>query len=127
MHVAKVCQHIYVRDGLCREHVARIIMAGDGEVEHLPPRERVVDQMTVRPGPQGRGIPAQIFRHLLGRNHRPIGGMAGNARLAVGDHLLVPQAQFLINATSYGQRQTHDRVMKMWREEIEGEDVATQR
>jgi len=31
----------------------------------------------------------------------------------------VPQAEILIDATLYAQRQTHDRVMKMWREEIE--------
>lgn len=31
----------------------------------------------------------------------------------------VPHAEILIDATLYGQRQTHDRVMKMWREEIE--------
>jgi peptidoglycan-N-acetylglucosamine deacetylase len=31
----------------------------------------------------------------------------------------VPQAEILIDATLYAQRQTHDRVMKTWREEIE--------
>ena len=31
----------------------------------------------------------------------------------------VPHAEILIDAILYGQRQTHDRVMKMWREEIE--------
>ena len=31
----------------------------------------------------------------------------------------VPHAEILIDATLYGQRQTHDRAMKMWREEIE--------
>jgi peptidoglycan/xylan/chitin deacetylase (PgdA/CDA1 family) len=31
----------------------------------------------------------------------------------------VPHAEILIDATLYAQRQTHDRVMKMWREEIE--------
>jgi peptidoglycan/xylan/chitin deacetylase (PgdA/CDA1 family) len=31
----------------------------------------------------------------------------------------VPQAEILIDATLYAQRQTHDRVMQTWREEIE--------
>jgi peptidoglycan-N-acetylglucosamine deacetylase len=31
----------------------------------------------------------------------------------------VPQAEILIDATLYAQRQTHDRVMMTWREEIE--------
>jgi peptidoglycan-N-acetylglucosamine deacetylase len=31
----------------------------------------------------------------------------------------VPHAEILVDATLYGQRQTHDRVMKTWREEIE--------
>jgi peptidoglycan/xylan/chitin deacetylase (PgdA/CDA1 family) len=31
----------------------------------------------------------------------------------------VPHAEILIDATLYAQRQTHDRVMKTWREEIE--------
>jgi peptidoglycan/xylan/chitin deacetylase (PgdA/CDA1 family) len=31
----------------------------------------------------------------------------------------VPQSEILIDATLYAQRQTHDRVMKTWREEIE--------
>jgi peptidoglycan-N-acetylglucosamine deacetylase len=31
----------------------------------------------------------------------------------------VPQAEILIDATLYAQRQTHDRVMTTWREEIE--------
>jgi peptidoglycan/xylan/chitin deacetylase (PgdA/CDA1 family) len=31
----------------------------------------------------------------------------------------VPHAEILVDATLYAQRQTHDRVMKMWREEIE--------
>lgn len=31
----------------------------------------------------------------------------------------VPHAEILIDATLYAQRQTHDRVIKMWREEIE--------
>jgi peptidoglycan/xylan/chitin deacetylase (PgdA/CDA1 family) len=35
------------------------------------------------------------------------------------DMVEVPHAEILIDATLYGQRQTHDRVMKMWREEIE--------
>jgi len=31
----------------------------------------------------------------------------------------VPHAEILIDATLYAQRQTHDRVMQTWREEIE--------
>ena len=31
----------------------------------------------------------------------------------------VPQAEILIDSTLYAQRQTQDRVMKTWREEIE--------
>jgi hypothetical protein len=31
----------------------------------------------------------------------------------------VPQSEILIDATLYAQRQTHDRVMKTWHEEIE--------
>ncbi len=31
----------------------------------------------------------------------------------------VPQAEILIDTTLYAQRQTQDRVMKTWREEIE--------
>lgn len=35
----------------------------------------------------------------------------------------VPQNEVLIDATLYGVRHTHERVMKIWREEIEGLDA----
>jgi peptidoglycan-N-acetylglucosamine deacetylase len=36
-----------------------------------------------------------------------------------GGMIEVPQSEILIDATLYAQRQTHDRVMKTWHEEIE--------
>jgi len=40
-------------------------------------RERIMHQVALRSRPQGCRVPAQIFRHLFGRNHRAIGGVAG--------------------------------------------------
>ena len=66
--------------GLPATGLGGVIVTGDHQVKHLPARERIVHEMALRTRPQGRGIPAQIFGHAIGRNHRAIGGVTGDAR-----------------------------------------------
>ncbi len=39
------------------------------------------------PGPQRGGVPAQILRHLLGRDHRAVGRVARHPRIAIAGDL----------------------------------------
>jgi len=72
MNIAKAFQDLVVCDRLRRESFGRIVVAGDGEVEHFPSRERDNAPGGTSLRPQGCRVPAQIFRHLFGRNHRAI-------------------------------------------------------
>ena len=83
VHVAKALHHLGVRHRLACDRLRRVVVIGDDEVEHLPARERIMHDVAFRPGPQRRRIPAQVFRHLFGRDHRAIGRVAGNARRPV--------------------------------------------
>jgi peptidoglycan-N-acetylglucosamine deacetylase len=83
------------------------------------------------------GRPPRGFRAPHGRlSQHTLGHLAGlgyryDASFQDDDHpyrldadggpgmIEVPHAEILIDATLYAQRQTHDRVMKTWREEIE--------
>src|SRR5262245_60290598 len=88
VNVGKLRQDFFVRDGPRREYFGWIVVAGDGEVEHLPSRERVVDEVAFRACPQCCGVPPQIFWHLLRGDDRAVGRMPGDARLAVANQLL---------------------------------------
>ena len=80
--------HFVVGHRLAGDRLGRVVVAGDDEVEHFPARQRIMHEMAFRAGPQRGRVPAQVLRHLLGRDHRTIGRMAGNPRRAVADDLL---------------------------------------
>ena len=84
MDMDKAAHHLVVGNALARDRLRRVVVVGDDEVEHLPARQRVMHDVAFRPGPQRRRVPAQIFRHLLGRDHRAVGGVARDPRRAVG-------------------------------------------
>ena len=95
MHVSKTLHHLLVGYRFAGDRLRRVIVISDDEVEHLPARQRVVHDVAFRAGPQRRRVPAQVFGHLLGRNHRTVGGMTGNPRRTVGGNLfpdIRPQA-----------------------------------
>src|SRR6266487_3741323 len=72
MHMAKALHDLFVADRLAGDRLRRVVVIGDDEVEHLPARQRIMHDVAFRPGPQRRRVPAQIFRHLLSRDHRAI-------------------------------------------------------
>ena len=87
-HGAKPCITSSSRHRLAGDRLRRVVVIGDDEVEHLPARQRVMHDVAFRAGPQRRRVPAQILRHLLGRDHRAVGGVAGDARRPVRGDLL---------------------------------------
>ena len=86
MHMLEAQHHLLMRHRLPCHRLRRVIVIGDDEVERLPAGERVMHDVAFRPGPEGCGVPAQIFRHLLGRDHRAIGGVPRHPR-GVAHHL----------------------------------------
>ena len=78
---------LLVADGLAGDRLGGVVVIGDDEIEDLPALQGIMHDMAFGPGPERRRIPAQILGHLLGRDHRAIGGMAGDHRRAVTDHL----------------------------------------
>src|SRR6266850_1684343 len=88
VNVPEALHDLFVRHGLAGDRLRRVVVIGDDEVEHLPARQRVMHDVAFRPGPQRRRVPAQIFRHLLGRNHRAVRRMPGHKWRSVRDHLL---------------------------------------
>ncbi len=83
VHVLKALHDLFVGYRLAGHRLARIVVVGDDEVEHLPARQRVMHDVAFWSGPQRRRVPAQIFRHFLGRDHRAIRRVAGDPRRPV--------------------------------------------
>ena len=55
------------------------------EVERLPALQWVMHHVALGPGPKRRRVPPQILGHLLDRQHRAIGDVAGQSqRIAAG-------------------------------------------
>ena len=71
------------------------------EVVDFAAAHRIVHEMRARTGPQDHVRVPQIVRHLVAAQHRPIGDMPGDARLAVADD---PLADFRPHAVAGDER-----------------------
>src|SRR5258708_819719 len=58
---------------------------GGDQVEKFPATQGIVDDMRVVRGPQRRRGPAQVLRHLVRLEHRPVAHVARDRRLRVAD------------------------------------------
>lgn len=85
--VFEAAHHVALRAGLPGDWFGRVVVIRHDQVEHLPARQRVVHDVAFRPRPQRCGVPAQVCRHHLRRDHRAIRRMAGNAGRPIADHL----------------------------------------
>ena len=88
MDVSESPRHFLMGAGHTGCGIGRVVVIGHDKIENLPAAERVMNDVTFRATPQNSRIPAQFLRHILGRNDRPVGRMAGDARFAVAQHLL---------------------------------------
>jgi hypothetical protein len=109
MHVLEAAAHLFFRDRQSGNRLRCVIVVGDDEVEHFPARKRVMHDVAFRPGPKRRGVPAQIFGHLICWNNGAIGCVAGDARAAVSDKLL---ADVRPQAVGTDEKRTFDRLAR---------------
>ena len=107
--------HLVVADRLAGDRLGRIVVAGDDEIEDLPARQRIVDDVALGPGPQRRRVPAQVLGHLLGRDDRAVGGVAGHARRAVADELRADARPQAVGADQPARLRPSRRIFKMAR------------
>ena len=89
--MGEAVEHLLALARLVAADILLVGHEGGDQVEGAPALQRIMHHVALRPGPQRGGIPAQILRHLLERQHGAIGDMAGQAdrvgRAAAG-HLL---------------------------------------
>ena len=76
MDVFEPLFHLLPGHGFSCHGFPNIIVEGDHQIEDLPAFQRIMHDVALRACPEGGCIPAQVFRHRFGGNHRAVGGMS---------------------------------------------------
>ena len=80
MNPFKVREHLFFTTVAHAPLFAFAAMEGDHQVVLFAAAQRIMHQMTMRPGPQYRRVNTQVFRHVGGLDHRAVHHVAGDPR-----------------------------------------------